>query len=124
MEGTQEGAKQTRGNKGDGSIQAMARGKWRVAVDFGVNPVTRKRERVTRVVNGSKADARKVRDRIKQEHENGLSFEAATVTFGVCKLVAGKPCGNGRTVNPHTQRRRIHGGLLFPVHRSREACRY
>lgn len=81
MEDVQE-AKQTRGNKGDGSIQAMARGKWRVAVDFGVNPVTRKRERVTRVVNGTKADARKVRDKIKQEHENGLSFEAATVTFG------------------------------------------
>ncbi|MEA5020770.1 MAG: site-specific integrase [Gordonibacter sp.] len=81
MEGTQEGAKQARGNKGDGSIQAMARGKWRVAVDFGVNPVTRKRERVTRVVNGTKADARKVRDQIKQEHENGLSFEGAKLTF-------------------------------------------
>lgn len=81
MEGTQEGVKQKRGSKGDGSIQAMGRGKWRVMVDFGVNPVTRKRERVTRVVNGTKAEARKVRDRIKQEHENGLSFEGSKLTF-------------------------------------------
>lgn len=80
MEDMQE-VKQTRGNQGDGSIQAVARGKWRVAVDFGVNPVTRKRERVTRVVNGTKADARKVRDQIKQEHDNGLTVDGDRVTF-------------------------------------------
>ena len=47
-----------RGNKGDGCLTALGRNKWRVFVDFGVNSITKKRERVTRVVNGTKADAR------------------------------------------------------------------
>lgn len=70
-----------RGNKGDGCLTALGRNKWRVFVDFGVNPITKKRERVTRVVNGTKAEARKVRDTIKQEHENGLRVDADKMTF-------------------------------------------
>ncbi|WP_281654770.1 tyrosine-type recombinase/integrase [Eggerthella sinensis] len=68
--------------KGDGSITEVRRGVWRVRIDFGTDPVTGKRAVVSRNVHGSKADARKVRDRIRQEHDSGLSFEAATVTFG------------------------------------------
>ena len=68
--------------KGDGSITEVRRGVWRVRIDFGTAPVTGKRAVVSRNVHGSKADARKVRDRIRQEHDSGLSFEAATVTFG------------------------------------------
>lgn len=58
--------------KGDGGIQQLERGKWRVFVDAGKDPVTGKRRRVTRIVNGSKADARKVRDRIRGELEGGI----------------------------------------------------
>lgn len=68
--------------KGDGSIYELGRNKWRVSVDFGRNPVTKKRERVTRVINGSKAEARKVRDRMRKEHESGLSIDAQAALTG------------------------------------------
>lgn len=68
--------------KGDGSIYELGRGKWRVSVDFGKNPITAKRERITRVVNGSKVEARKVRDQIRSEHDNGLNIDAEKITFG------------------------------------------
>lgn len=48
--------------KGDGGIQELRRGVWRVSVSAGNNPATGKRQRVTRVVHGTKAEARKVRD--------------------------------------------------------------
>lgn len=68
--------------KGDGSIQQVSRGKWRVQVDFGTDPVTGKRQRATRRVSGTKADARKVRDQLVREHEGGLRVDAGKVTFG------------------------------------------
>lgn len=76
--------------KGDGSIQELkkkdgtsyAPKRWRVRVDFGVDPVTNKRVMVSRNVKGTKADARKVRDRLRQEHEQGLVAKADKVTFG------------------------------------------
>lgn len=68
--------------KGDGSITEVRRGVWRVCVSFGTDPVTGKRIKVQRNVHGTKAEARKERDRIRREHESGLKFEAATVTFG------------------------------------------
>ena len=74
--------KQKRSTKGDGSIRNVGRNKWRVTVDFGKNPVTKKRDRPSRVVNGTKADARKVRDQLRREHENGLTVEAMATTTG------------------------------------------
>lgn len=68
--------------KGDGSIQQLRRSKWRVSVSFGKDPVTGKYRRTTQVVYGSKADAKKVRDGIIRDHENGLRIDAAKVTFG------------------------------------------
>lgn len=68
--------------KGDGSITEVRRGVWRVCVSFGTDPVTGKRQKVQRNIHGTKAEARKERDRIRREHESGLSVEAATVTFG------------------------------------------
>lgn len=68
--------------KGDGSIYELGRNRWRVMVDFGRNPVTKKRERVTRVVNGTKAEARKVRDQIRSERDHGLKADADKTTFG------------------------------------------
>lgn len=40
--------------KGDGGIQELRRGVWRVSVSAGNNPATGKRQRVTRVVHGTK----------------------------------------------------------------------
>lgn len=74
--------------KGDGSITQVKgkdgkpiRNRWRVCVCFGRDKETNKQNRVIRIVKGSKADARAVRDQIKREHENGLRFEGARVTF-------------------------------------------
>lgn len=68
--------------KGDGSIQQLGRNKWRVSVSFGKDPVTGKYRRATRVVDGTKAEAKKVRDGMVRDHENGLRVDAAKVTFG------------------------------------------
>lgn len=68
--------------KGDGSIIEKARGVWEVQVSFGKNPITGKYERATRTVHGSKADARKVRDQLRRDHEAGLRVDAGRVTFG------------------------------------------
>ncbi|WP_304597285.1 tyrosine-type recombinase/integrase [Adlercreutzia caecimuris] len=67
--------------KGDGGIQQLGRDKWRVFVDAGKDPVTEKRRRVTRTVNGSKADARRVRDQIRRELESGIKVDADKITF-------------------------------------------
>lgn len=67
---------------GDGSITEVRRGVWRVRVDFGKDPVTGKRQVVSRNVKGTKRDAAKMRDRIRREHENGLTAEGEKTTFG------------------------------------------
>ncbi len=61
--------------KGDGSIQQLGRNKWRVSVSLGRDPVTKKQRRITKVVNGSKTDARKVRDRINRDAEAGVKVD-------------------------------------------------
>lgn len=66
---------------GDGSITEVKRGVYRVRVDFGKDPVTGKRQVVSRNVRGTKRDAAKVRDQIRQEHESGLTADARKVTF-------------------------------------------
>ncbi|WP_080797899.1 tyrosine-type recombinase/integrase [Arabiibacter massiliensis] len=67
--------------KGDGSITEVRRGVWRVRVDFGTDPVTKKRKVVSRNVYGTKVEARKVRDQIRQEHESGLRADADKLTL-------------------------------------------
>ena len=68
--------------KGDGGLSEIKRGVWRVTLSFGKDPITGKRERVTKTVHGSKADARKVRDQIRRDHEAGLRLDAEKITFG------------------------------------------
>lgn len=67
--------------KGDGSITEKSRGVYVVEVCFGVDPVTGKRRRVTKTVRGTKADARRVRDQIRSDYENGLRLDSERVTF-------------------------------------------
>lgn len=67
--------------KGDGSICEVRRGVWRVRVDFGKDPLTGKRVVQSRNVKGTKAEARKVRDQMRREHESGLKAEGAKTKF-------------------------------------------
>lgn len=67
--------------KGDGSIIEKARGVWEVQVPLGKDPITGKYRKKSRTVRGTKADARKVRDRIRRELEDGLKVEADKVTL-------------------------------------------
>ena len=66
---------------GDGSIVKVKNGVWKVRVDFGRDPITKKRIIVSRNVKGPKADARKNRDEIKAEHESGLVTGGNEITF-------------------------------------------
>lgn len=76
--------------RGDGSITELlnAKGKsyspkhWRVCVSLGVDPISGKRRKAQRNVVGSLADARKVRDDLRREHEDGLHADSASITFG------------------------------------------
>ena len=74
--------------KGDGSITAVKdsegnpiKGRWRVCLCFGRDPITGKQNRITKIVNGSKAEARRLRDELRTEHENGLKFKGDHITF-------------------------------------------
>lgn len=71
--------------KGDGSIyQAKDRnGKpipncWRISVSFGTSSGNRQRVQCT--VHGTKTDAKKKRDEIRRQHEEGLAIDAGKVT--------------------------------------------
>lgn len=66
---------------GDGSIIQVSKGIWKVRVDLGKDRITGKRRIVSRNVRGTKADARKVRDQIRKEHESGVKVDAAKVTL-------------------------------------------
>lgn len=67
--------------KGDGSITQRGRGSWRVRISAGFDPATGKRQYVTATVHGTKADARKERDRLRAEVEGGLKADAQRVTL-------------------------------------------
>ena len=66
---------------GDGSITQIERNRFKVRVDFGKDPITGKRVIVSRNVRGTKADARKVRDQIRKEHDNGIKADASKTTL-------------------------------------------
>ncbi|MGI6216877.1 MAG: tyrosine-type recombinase/integrase [Coriobacteriales bacterium] len=69
-------------SKGDGSIINRGAGIWDVQISFGKNPVTGKYEKASKRVHGTKADARRVRDELRRQHESGLSIEGRRETFG------------------------------------------
>ena len=53
--------------KGDGSISAVkdksgnvVRNRWRMSLSLGTNPITGKPNRITRIVNGTKVEARRL----------------------------------------------------------------
>lgn len=68
--------------KGDGSVTEVRRGVWRVRVEWGIDPMTGKRVVKSRNVHGTKADARRVRDEMRQERKNGLLANGDKMTLG------------------------------------------
>lgn len=68
--------------KGDGSITKLGPNKYRVQISYGKDPITGKYQRLTKIVNGTKADARKVRDQMRREREDGLILDGSKLTFG------------------------------------------
>lgn len=75
--------------KGDGSITEMkkpdgtsyAPKHWKVRIDCGTNPITKKREIISRNIKGTKSDACKLRDKLKSELESGLTAQGDKMTF-------------------------------------------
>lgn len=76
--------------KGDGSINEIRKKdgssyrlrRWKVRIDCGTDPLTKKRKVISRTIHGTKSDACKERDRIKSELESGLSADGERMTFG------------------------------------------
>lgn len=110
--------------KGDGSISAVkdkkgrvVRNRWRVSLSFGSNPFTGKPNRVTRIVNGTKTDARRVRDELRQQHDQGLQFSQSQITFSeMAKIWTSSRYGSGAasetTIRLDAQRLRHVEGLI------------
>ncbi len=67
--------------KGDGTIIEKARGVFEVQVSLGRDPITGRYLRKSRTVHGSKADARKMRDQIRSELEQGIRADGDKVTL-------------------------------------------
>lgn len=92
---------------GDGSIIQRGRGVWEVQLSLGKDPITGKYRKVTRTVRGTKADARKVRDQIRQEHESGLRSDADKMTFGeFANQYHQARCSSGEIGRTHLERER------------------
>lgn len=67
--------------KGDGTIIEKRRNVWEVQVPYGRDPITGKYRKKSQTVRGTKADARKVRDQMRQERDQGLKIDGDKVTF-------------------------------------------
>ena len=91
--------------KGDGSITKIGNNKYRVQISYGKDPITGKYQRATKVVSGTKAEARKVRDQMRKEREGGLVLDGSKLTFEEFSkvyldlLVASGEVGNGHIAN-------------------------
>ena len=69
------------GTNANGAVTRISRGSWRVRISAGFEPTTGKRRYVTATVRGTKADARRERDRLRAEVEGGLKVDAQNVTL-------------------------------------------
>lgn len=67
--------------KGDGSIQQLGKNKWRVSMSLGMDQNTGKYRRVTKVVNGTKTQAKAVLDGIRSEVRAGVNVDS-NITYG------------------------------------------
>ena len=67
--------------KGDGSITKVRNGVWRVCVSCGTDALTGKRKRVQRIVRGTKADAKKMRDELIAQLSTGIDLSTESTPF-------------------------------------------
>lgn len=69
--------------KGDGSITPIKgqRGAWRVCMSTGRDPITGRYGKVQRIVRGTKADARAVRDAMRRDLDNGIDARGGRTPF-------------------------------------------
>lgn len=73
--------------QGDGSISSAGRGKWRVSLSLGADPITGKYRRVTKRVTGTKADAKAVLAELRRQKEDGIQLDkSATTVSELCTL--------------------------------------
>lgn len=63
------------------SITSKGRNKWRVRVSNGFDPITGKRREYERIVNGTKAEARKKEAELRREIEGGLELSNDQTTI-------------------------------------------
>lgn len=73
--------------QGDGSITSAGRGKWRVELYLGVDPITGKYRRVTKRVAGTKADAKAVLAELRRQKDDGIQLDKGKITVSeLCDL--------------------------------------
>ena len=65
----------------DGSIIQKGRNHFEVQISTGKDPITGRYKRISRTVRGTKQDAKRVRDQIKNELESGIKANSDKVTF-------------------------------------------
>lgn len=76
------GIKQIKGKDGKPVKDSEGRFVWEVRISTGWNPIAKKYGIQTKRVHGTKADARKKRDELKRQLENGIDLEAAKANLG------------------------------------------
>lgn len=103
--------------QGDGSITSVGRGKWRVELFLGADPLTGKYRRVTKRVAGTKADARRVLAELRRQKDDGIKLDKSAITVSeLCDLwleakEANGTCSKGRIGNYKTLLRHVCGHI-------------
>ena len=66
----------------NGSIIELERGrKYKVRLSLGYDPIKKRYRQITRTVNGSLSDAKRLRDDLLEQERRGLRLDADKVTF-------------------------------------------
>lgn len=68
--------------KGDGCIRKLGPNLWEVRIPNGKDPMTGRYRTKTQRVHGTKSQARKVRDELIRQRDNGIDLDAGKMTFG------------------------------------------
>lgn len=116
-----------RRGRGEGSIEQLPSGKWRAILSLGIDPVTRKRDKMTFTADTKKEALAWLRDR-QTEQNKGILADPGKITVAEWLdqwLELKKPKVEPRSWEPHEQHVRLHlkpllGNLLLanlrPMH--------
>ena len=64
-----------------GHIEKRHKGSWTVVIDRGRNPITQKRERIYRSVDGPKREAEKVMNELLYQLQTGTYIDPSNITI-------------------------------------------